>query len=194
VHKEYNLMSLTLFLPVISSGDSHASYVTETPNIVGYPLYTSVGSGLTQGVSYDRYIGVWGDISHRFLVAAGSTNNYNEAASFAEVQVLFDDDGAFVRFTPHLRDGLEEGEGWGPWYQQTEGFSDEPWDAQYDIRVSDLEIASDWPRYHYDPSIEHKFVVECIYLKWANSTGPAEEVEIAVCPAELFMSSVMVAV
>ncbi|NJL59274.1 MAG: hypothetical protein HC887_06135 [Desulfobacteraceae bacterium] len=104
-----------------------------------------------------------------------------EAASFEEVQVLFDDNGAFVRFTPHLRDGLEEGEGWGPWYKQTEGFSNEPWDAQYDIRVADLEIASDWPRYHYDSSIEHRFVVECIYLKWVNTTGPAEDIEVTVC-------------
>ncbi|KAG7345941.1 PhoD-like phosphatase [Nitzschia inconspicua] len=165
---------------IFMAGDSHATYVTKTPNIVGYPLYTIVGSGLTQGLSYDRYIGYWGDISHRFLVAAGSTHNNNAAASFAEVQVLFDDEGALVRFTPHLRDGLEGGDGWGPWYKQTEGFDDEPWDAQYEIRVSDLEIASDWPRYHYDSSIEHKFVTETIYLKWTNTTGPAEEIEVTL--------------
>lgn len=170
---------------IFLTGDSHASYVTAVPHIVGYPLYTIVGSGLTQGLSYDRYIGFWGDISHRFLVAAGSTNKNNEAASFAEVEVFFDDEGAFVQFTPHLRDGLEGGEGWGPWYKQTEGFDDEPWDAQYVIRVSDLEIAADWPRYHYDSGIEHKFVTSEVYLKWANTTGPAEEIEVTVRPCKM---------
>lgn len=75
-------------------------------------MYTIVGSGLTQGLSYDRYIAYWGDISHRFLVAAGSTNKNNAAASFAEVEVIFDEQGALVRFTPHLRDGIESGDGY----------------------------------------------------------------------------------
>ena len=159
---------------IFLTGDSHASYVTEAPNIVGYPLYTIVGSGLTQGLSYDRYIGFWGDISHRFLVAAGSTNNNNRAASMAEVKVFFDgDNDAIVRFIPHIREIVETDDGWNPWYAQTEPFEDEPWAAQYDIRVSDLEIALDWPRYHYDDEdVEHKFVTESIYFKWANSTGP----------------------
>jgi hypothetical protein len=164
---------------IFMGGDSHATYVTETPNIVGYPLYTIIGSGLTQGLSYDRYIGYWGDISHRFLVAAGSTNRNNAAASFAEVEVLFDNKGAFVRFTPHLAEGLEAG-GWGPWYEQIEGFDDEPWAAQYDIRLSDLEIAANWPRYHYDHSIPHKFVTETIYLKWAPTLGPAESTTVTL--------------
>lgn len=162
------------------TGDSHASYVTKAPHIVGYPMYTIVGSGLTSGVSYDRYIAFWGDISHRFLVAAGSTNLNDKAASFAEVDVAFDEEGAYVKFTPHLRKESTTGEGWGPWYAQTEKNADEPWDAQYTIRVSDLEIAKDFPRYHYDNSLEHKFVVENVYLKWENSTGAAEELEVTV--------------
>ena len=155
---------------IFMGGDSHATYVTKTPNIVGYPLYTIIGSGLTQGLSYDRYVGYWGDISHRFLVAAGSTNNNNIAASFAEIDVLFDEEGAIVRFTPHIREGMEGG-GWDYWYPQTEGFDDEPWDAQYDIRVSDLVIDPKWPRYHYDSNIEHKWVPETIYLKWASTAS-----------------------
>jgi hypothetical protein len=166
---------------IFLGGDSHATYVTETPNIVGYPLHTIIGSGLTQGLSYDRYVGYWGDISHRFVVAAGSTNNFKPVATFAEVQVLFDENGAFVQFTPHLRESLENvAEGWGPWYAQVDGFEDEPWAARYDIRVSDLEIAADWPRYHFDPTIEHKFVTETIYLKWANMTGPAEDLNVTL--------------
>jgi len=107
-------------------------------------LYTIVGSGLTQGYSYDRYIENYGDVSHRFLVAAGSSNMLNTAATFAEVKVMFDNDGGFVRFIPHLLDGRgkDNGDGWtGEWYAQTEANANEPWAAQYDIRVSDLEIA-----------------------------------------------------
>ena len=165
---------------IFLTGDSHASYVTKVPNIVGYPLYTIVGSGLTQGLSYDRYVGFWGDISHRFLVAAGSTNGNNAAASFAEVDIMFDEEGPFVRFTPHLRNGLPDNQGWEPWYKQEIGFENEPWDAQYDIRVSDLEIDPSWPRYHYDSTIEHKFVTEVIYLRWTNTTGPAEDLEVTL--------------
>lgn len=165
---------------IFMGGDSHATYVTKVPNIVGYPLYTIIGSGLTQGLSYDHYASYYGDISHRFLVAAGSTNNNNAAACFAEVQILFDENGAFVRFTPHLREGVKSGDGWGPWYAQTQAFPDEPWAAQYDIRVSDLEIPEDWPRYHLDPNIPHKFVPENIYLKWGNTTGPADELNVTL--------------
>jgi hypothetical protein len=43
-----------------------------------------------------------------------------------------------------------------------------------------LEIPNDWPRYHEDPSIEHKFVTETIYLKWGNSTGPAAELNVTL--------------
>lgn len=71
----------------------------------------------------------WGDIRHRFLVAAGSTNHNNRAACFA-----FDEEGAIVRFTPHIREGLDE-DGWDVWYPQIEPFSDEPWVARYEIRV-----------------------------------------------------------
>lgn len=69
---------------------------------------------------------------------------------------------------------------WGPWYEQIEPFDDEPWAAQYDIRVSDLEISPTWPRYHYDSKIEHKFVTENVYLKWENSTGPAESLTVTL--------------
>lgn len=164
---------------IFMAGDSHASYVTKTPNIVGYPLYTIIGSGLTQGLSYDRYVSYWGDISHRFLVAAGSTNKNNRAATFAEVNVFFDEEGAVVRFTPHMRDGLEAG-GWDTWYAQETPFTDEPWAAQYDIRVSDLEIDVNWPRYHYDTTIEHKFVPEVIYLLFSST---ANEVSLKVTNA-----------
>lgn len=46
--------------------------------------------------------------------------------------------------------------------------------------MSDLEIAPTWPRYHYDSKIEHKFVTENIYLKWANSTGAAETLTVTL--------------
>lgn len=38
-----------------------------------------------QGLSYDRYVGYWGDISHRHMVAGGSNAKYDSTASFAEV-------------------------------------------------------------------------------------------------------------
>lgn len=38
-----------------------------------------------QGLSYDRYVGYWGDISHRHMVAGGSNGKYDSTASFAEV-------------------------------------------------------------------------------------------------------------
>jgi len=166
---------------IFLTGDSHASYVTAVPHLVGYPLYTIVGSGLTKGLSYDRYVNVWGDISHRFLVAAGSTNNINKAASFAEVDIFFDEDNeAIVRFTPHIRESVDTNDGWKTWYKQTEPFDDEPWDAQYDIKISDLEIASDWPRYHYDSSIPHKFVTEVVYVKYGMKSNVTEGIDVDV--------------
>jgi len=70
---------------IFFGGDSHATYVTKVPDIMSYPIYTIIGSGMTQGLSYDRYVGYWGDISHRHMVAAGSNAKYDSTASFAEV-------------------------------------------------------------------------------------------------------------
>jgi len=171
---------------IFLTGDSHNSYLTKVPHLVGYPLYTVVGSGLTEGLSYDRYVARWGDISHRFLVAAGSTNNNDPAATFAEVQVMFDDDhNPFVRFIPHLMPATYDDEGnvngFGPeWYAQTEPNDDEPWAAQYDIYLSELEIAEDWPLYHYEDPPAHHFVTESIFFKWGNTTGLAEDVEVTL--------------
>jgi len=58
--------------------------VTKVPDLLSYPIYTIIGSGQTQGVSYDKYVGHWGDISHRYLVAAGSNTKYDNSATFAE--------------------------------------------------------------------------------------------------------------
>ena len=113
----------------------------------------------------------------RFLVAAGSNAENLAAATFAEVQVMFDDEGAFVRFIPHLKDGNSPSpkDGWtGQWYAKTEANPQEPWDAQYDIRVSELEIPSNWPRHHYDSSISHKFIPEDVLLKYSPSKSDAE--------------------
>ena len=58
--------------------------MTKVPDLLSYPIYTIIGSGQTQGVSYDKYVGYWGDISHRYLVAAGSSTKYDNSATFAE--------------------------------------------------------------------------------------------------------------
>jgi hypothetical protein len=58
--------------------------VTKVPDLLSYPIYTIIGSGQTQGLSYDKYVGYWGDISHRYLVAAGSNNKFDNSATFAE--------------------------------------------------------------------------------------------------------------
>mmetsp|Transcript_51766 Transcript_51766/g.166946 ORF Transcript_51766/g.166946 Transcript_51766/m.166946 type:complete len:539 (+) Transcript_51766:93-1709(+) len=165
--REANVEKIVFF-----AGDSHATYVTKVPDLLPYPIYTVVGSGMTQGLSYDRYVGYWGDISHRHLVAAGSNAKYDNTASFAEVELLFDPE-PLLRFTPHLADdartdgadpavvvGADANGRWGPWREQTTDNPEEMWPAQYDIRLSELVN-------QYNEAVEsRRFVTESIYLKY----------------------------
>ena len=165
--REANVEKIVFF-----AGDSHATYVTKVPDLLPYPIYTVVGSGMTQGLSYDRYVGYWGDISHRHLVAAGSNAKYDNTASFAEVELLFDPE-PLLRFTPHLADdartdgadpavvaGADANGRWGPWREQTTDNPEEMWPAQYDIRLSELVK-------QYHEAVESRsFVTESIYLKY----------------------------
>ncbi|KAJ1454679.1 hypothetical protein M885DRAFT_618001 [Pelagophyceae sp. CCMP2097] len=153
---------------VFFGGDSHATYVTKVPDVVGYPMYTVIGSGMTQGLSYDKYVGYWGDISHRHMVAAGSTNRNNNAASFAVMELVFDPEPMLV-FTPHMADDASAGDvaeadakgRWGPWYEQSEANAAEPWAARYEIKVGELVNA---PNAAVD---SNRFVPETIYIKYA---------------------------
>ena len=45
--REANVEKIVFF-----AGDSHATYVTKVPDLLPYPIYTVVGSGMTQGLSY----------------------------------------------------------------------------------------------------------------------------------------------
>jgi len=165
---------------VFFGGDSHATYVTKVPDLVGYPLYTVIGSGMTQGLSYDRYVGFWGDISHRHMVAAGSSAKYDSTASFAEVELLFDP-VPLLRFTPHLADDARGGDvdgadamgRWGPWRAQREANEGEMWAAQYDIKLSELVNA---PNAAVD---NNRFVPENIYVKYKPPV-PADHVAVSL--------------
>ena len=111
--------------------------MTKVPDLLSYPIYTIIGSGQTQGLSYDKYVGYWGDISHRYLVAGGSNAKFDNSATFAEacgsshshsprstrpqplsrrslarkrqVELLFAPE-PMLRFTPHIADDASAGD------------------------------------------------------------------------------------
>lgn len=166
---------------VFFAGDSHASYITKVPDLLSYPLYTIVGSGQTQGLSYDRYVSYWGDISHSHLVAAGSTTDEDSTASFAEVELLFDPEPK-LRFTPHLapdtgsQDSTTYGTlgRWGDWRPQVKKNPEEMWEARYEIKLSELV---NQPNAIVDGE---KFPIESISIKWAPEMGAGNNVSATV--------------
>lgn len=141
---------------VFVAGDAHSSYVTKVPDILSYPVYTIVGSGLTEGISHNYYQEYYGDISDRFLVAGAFRNGATEVSTFAELDLVLDDDPR-IEVSMHMSSDLD-GDDFGFLSRLTCP------ECRYTVRMSELQPQS---------GFHNRFVAESFAMEYkpTNSVG-----------------------